>query len=76
MLFLPSNAYTFISSSHDTVSWLDDVLSITSGHSLLNTCSTCMHVQLNCIPFDHLPLCFNISIDNLHVPIPPRDNPS
>ena len=35
-----------------------------------------MHVKSDCITFDHLPLSFSISIDNLHVPIPPRDNPS
>ena len=32
-LLLPSDTFTFISSSHDTVSWLDYVLSTTSGHS-------------------------------------------
>ena len=41
-LFLPSNTYTFVSYSHDTVSWLDHVLSTTSGHSLFNS----MHVNL------------------------------
>ena len=71
-LFLPSNTYTFISSSHDTVSWLDHVLSTTSGHSLFNS----MHVKSDFITSDHLPLSFTISIDNLHVPIPPCDNSS
>ena len=71
-LFLPSNTYTFISSSHDTVSWLDHVLSTTSGHSLFNS----MHVKSDFITSDHLPLSFSISIDNLHVPIPPCDNSS
>ena len=70
-LFLPSNTYTFISSSYDTVSWLDHVLSTTSGHSLFNS----MHVKSDFITSDHLPLSFSISIDNLHVPIhvPSRD---
>ena len=71
-LFLPSNTYTSISSSHDTVSWLDHVLSTTSGHSLFNS----MHVKSDFITSDHLPLSFSISIDNLHVPIPPCDNSS
>ena len=71
-LFLPSNTYTFISSSHDTVSWLDHVLSTTSGHSHFNS----MHVKSDFITSDHLPLSFSISIDNLHVPIPPCDNSS
>ena len=53
-LFLPSNTYTFISSSHDTVSWLDHVLSTTSGHSLFNS----MHVKSDCITSDHLLLSF------------------
>ena len=35
-----------------------------------------MHVKSDFITFDHLPLSFSISIDNLHEPIPPRDNPS
>ena len=36
-LLLPSGTFTFISSSHDTVSWLDHVLSTTSGHSLFSS---------------------------------------
>ena len=33
--FLPLNTFTFVSSSHDTVSWLDHILTTTSGYSLL-----------------------------------------
>ena len=33
-LFLPRNTFTFISSRHDTVSWLDHILTTTSGYSL------------------------------------------
>ena len=62
-LFLPSNTCTFIISNHDTVSWLDHVLSTTSGHSHFNN----MHVKSDCIASDHLTLSFSISIDNLHV---------
>ena len=54
------------------VSWLDHVLSTTSGHSLFNS----MHVKSDFITSDHLPLSLSISIDNLHVPIPPCDNSS
>ena len=59
-----------ISSSHDTVSWLDHVLSTTSGHSLFTNIS----VKFDFITSDYLPLCFSISIDNMHVLIPPADS--
>ena len=61
-----------ISSSHDTVSWLDHVLSTTSGHYLFTNIS----VKFDFITSDYLPLCFSISIDNMHVPIPPADSTS
>ena len=63
-LFLPRNTFTFISSSHDTVSWLDHILTTTSGYSLL----TDICVKSDFITSDHLPLCFTISV-NLNVPI-------
>ena len=71
-LLLPSDTFTSISSSHDTVSWLDHVLSTTSGHSLF----TNIFVKSDFITSDHLPLCFSISIDNMHVPIPLADSTS
>ena len=42
------------------------------GHTLFTNIS----VKSDCIPSDHLPLCFSISIDNMHVPIPPFDSTS
>ena len=71
-LLLPSDTFTFISSSHDTVSWLDHVLSTTSGHPPFTNIS----VKSDFITSDHLPLCFSISIDNMHVPIIPADSTS
>ena len=56
----------FLRNGHDTVSWLDHVLSTTSGHSLFTNIS----VKSDYITSDHFPLCFSISIDNMHVPIP------
>ena len=64
-LFLPQDTFTFISSSHDTVSWLDHILTTTSGYSILT--DAC--VKTDFITSDHLPLCFTISIDNLHIPV-------
>ena len=34
-LLLPADTFTFVSSSHGSTSWLDHVLSITSGHALV-----------------------------------------
>ena len=51
---------------------LDHVLSTTSGHFLFTNIS----VKSDFITSDHLPLCFSISIDNMHVPIPPADSTS
>ena len=62
---LPSSTFTFISSSHDTVSWLDHILTITSGYSI----STDICVKSDFITSDHLPLCFTVSVDNLNMPI-------
>ena len=53
-LHLPSDTFTFISSSHDTVSWLDHVLSTISGHSLFTNIS----VKSDFITSDHFSLCF------------------
>ena len=36
MLLLPSDTFNFISSTHDRVSWLDQVFYTTSGHYLFN----------------------------------------
>ena len=65
VLFLPCNTFTFISSSHATVSWLDHILTTTSGYSLF----TDICVKSDVITSDLLPLCFTISVDNLNVPI-------
>ena len=64
-LFLLSITFTFISSSHDTVLWLDHILTTTSGYSLF----TDICVKSDFITSDHLPLCFTITVDNLNVPI-------
>ena len=64
-LFLPSSTFTFIRSSHDTVSWLDHILTTTSGYSFfINIC-----VKSDFTTSYHLLLCFTISVDNLNVPI-------
>ena len=67
-----SQLCTFISSSHDTVSWLVHILTTTSGYSILT--DAC--VKTDFITSDHLPLCFTISIDNLHIPVSSSDQAS
>ena len=52
-LFLPQDTFTFISSSHDTVSWLDHILTTTSGYSILT--DAC--VKTDFITSGHLYLC-------------------
>ena len=59
-MLLPNDTYTFISSSHSTTSWLDHILSTSSGHSLLQD----VHVKRDYISSDHLPLCFNVIVNN------------
>ena len=59
-MLLPNDTYTFISSSHSTTSWLDHILSTSSGHSLLQD----VHVKGDYISSDHLPLCFNVIVNN------------
>ena len=58
-LLLPADTFTFVSSSHGSTSWLDHVLSTTSGHALVES----VHVKTDFVSSDHLPLCFDISID-------------
>ena len=58
-LLLPADTFTFVSSSHGSTSWLDHVLSTTSGHALAES----VHVKTDFVSSDHLPLCFDISID-------------
>ena len=53
--------FTFISSSHDTISWLDHILTTTSGYSLL--AEYC--VKSDFIILRSLPLCFTISVVNM-----------
>ena len=57
---------TIINSSHDTVSWQDHILKTTSGYYIL--ADTCENSDF--IISDHLPLCFTVSIDNLHITAP------
>ena len=59
-VLLPNDTYTFISSSHSATSWLDHILSTSSGHSLLQD----VHVKGDYISSDHLPLCFNVILNN------------
>ena len=59
-VFLPTDSFTFVSSSHNSTSWLDHIL-----------ITTTIFVYTLIISSDHLPLSFSLSIDNLLVTIPP-----
>ncbi len=62
-LILPSDTFTFISSSHGSTSWLDHIITTSSSHSILKN----VHVMEAFISSDHLPICFDVFIDNLNV---------
>ena len=51
-LLLPSDTFTFVSSSHASTSWLDHVLSTSTGHALVQS----IHVKSDYVTSDHLPL--------------------
>ena len=55
-LLLPSDTFTFVSSSHASTSWLDHVLSTSTGHAVVQS----IHVKSDYVTSDHLPLCFTI----------------
>ena len=57
-LLLPSDTFTFVSSSHASTSWLNHVLSTSKGHALVQS----IHVKSDYVSSDHLPLCFTICI--------------
>ena len=57
-LLLPSDTFTFVSSSHASTSWLDHVLSTSTGHALVQS----IHVKSDYVTSDHLPLCFTVCI--------------
>lgn len=54
---LPSNTFTYLSSAHNTTSWLDHI--ITSESITL----TDVHVKYNCALFDHFPIAANVILD-------------
>ena len=62
-LMLPADTYTFVSTCHGSTSWLDHVVSTTSGHTLVQG----VYVKSDCVSSDHIPLCFDIAIDKTNI---------
>ena len=60
---LPANTFTFVSTCHVLTSWLDHVVSATSGHTLVQG----VYVKSDFVSSDHLPLCFDIAIDKANI---------
>ena len=60
---LPKDTYTFVSSAHDTVSWLDHILSTSPGTDLVQG----IQVNLDFISSDHLPISLQLNCETLHV---------
>ena len=60
---LPAHTFTFVSTCHGSTSWLDHVVSTTSGHTLVQG----VHVKSDFVSSDHIPLCFDIAIDKPNI---------
>lgn len=65
-LLLPADTFTYISASHGTVSWLDHILTTTSGHTLIQRICTMNEY----VSSDHLPVLYDILIDNFQICVP------
>ena len=52
------NSFTFLSSAHQSMSWLDHVICTRSSHSLLSHCQ----VLYDIISSDHFPLSFQVAV--------------
>ena len=62
-LMLPADTFTFVSTCYGSTSWLDHVVSATSGHTLVQG----VHVKSDFVSSDHIPLCFDIAIDKTNI---------
>lgn len=55
------NAFTFYSEAHQSVSWLDHVVTTQAGHRLL----TSMDINNDLVSSDHFPIIFHLAIENI-----------
>jgi hypothetical protein len=61
--YLPMDSYTFISSAHNTVSWLDHILTTSTGQDLIEH----IDVANNFVSSDHLPISLLLNCKCFHV---------
>ena len=61
--YLPKDSYTFISSGHKSVSWLDHILTTNTGRDLTE------HIDVvnNFVSSDHLPLLLLFNCECFHL---------
>jgi len=57
------STFTYFSEMHNTVSWLDHIVSSVSAHSLIDD----IWVKYNFVSSDHLPLCLKINLSRVNV---------
>ena len=62
-LFMKNDSYTFISSAHDTVSWLDHVITTSSGHDLISS----INIDYSFVTSDHLPVTIKLNFNCTHM---------
>jgi exonuclease III len=58
-----NDMYTFYSSAHGTVSWLDHIISTTSAHSLVSK----VDVHHKFVSSDHFPVSASVSLNNVNL---------
>ena len=61
--YLPKDSFTFTSSAHNTVSWLDHILTTGTGRDLIEH----IDVANNFISSDHLPISLLLNCECFHV---------
>ena len=53
------STYTYVSSAHNSTSWLDHAICTASMHEMISS----MHVDYTFVSSDHLPLCAEVNLD-------------
>ena len=60
---LNDDTFTFVSSAHNTCSWLDHVVTTADGMNIISSVNICKEF----VSSDHLPVCLSIDISCTHV---------
>jgi hypothetical protein len=64
-LMCNTDVFTFVSEAHNTVSWLDHIVSTVSGHSLIQQ----VNIEYDFVTSDHKPIGAVLSLKNVRIEI-------